>query len=364
MNTRAGTMTNKRGDDQHGYDPKRHAARTLLDRLEQQVDQRPARPARKLGDVLKLPKVTPTTKRLIDSSVRISADPPTLIDFQHTVFCQVGLPYRPTTQRVWEREQGNIALRIEAGVVRDPRAKRWIDLPLPHGEKPRLILIHLNGEALRTGSPVIDVEDSMTAFVRALGVDTNGRNLRTLKDQLARLSASTVRLSVAEDGRAVQINGQVIGAFDLWFPPDADQRVLWPTTVRLSADYFDSLTRHAVPLDSRAVAALAHSALDLDVYAWLAQRLHRVPKGKPQTITWQALKAQFGPDYARLIDFRRKFVPALKTVLTVYPSARIEVTDAGLMLWNSPPPVMKRLVSVPRLDRPTIDGTATEITDT
>jgi hypothetical protein len=25
---------------------------------------------------------------------------------------------------------------------------------------------------------------------------------------------------------------------------------------------------------------------------------------------------------------------------------------------------MKRLVSVPRLDRPTIDGTATEITDT
>ena len=87
----------KRGDaDQYGYDPKRQAAKTLLDRLEHAADQRPARPARKLGDVLKLPKVTPTTKRLIDSSVRISADPPTLIDFQHTVFCQVGLPYRPT----------------------------------------------------------------------------------------------------------------------------------------------------------------------------------------------------------------------------------------------------------------------------
>ena len=139
------------------------------------------------------------------------------------------------------------------------------------------------------------------------------------------------------------------------------QRVLWPSTVRLDPDYFDSLTKHAVPLDSRAVAALAHSALDLDIYAWLAQRLHRIPKGKPQTITWQALKSQFGPDYDRLRDFRRKFVPALKTVLTAYPSARIEIADAGLVLWNSPPPVLKKQVSMPRLNPLTIDATATEI---
>ena len=45
------------------------------------------------------------------------------------------------------------------------------------------------GEALRTGSPDIDVERSLTAFVRALGIDTNGRNLRTLRDQASRLAA-------------------------------------------------------------------------------------------------------------------------------------------------------------------------------
>ena len=111
-------------------------------------------------------------------------------------------------------------------------------------------------------------------------------------------------------------------------------------------------------------ATSTHSALDLDIYAWLAQRLHRVSKGKPQTITWQALKTQFGPDYGRLIDFRRKFALALKTVLTTYPNARVEIADAGLVLWNSPPPVLKRLVSVPRLDPLTIDATATNITDT
>ena len=51
--------------------------------------------------------------------------------------------------------------------------------------------------------------------------------------------------------------------------------------VRLSQDYFESLQKHAVSLDERAVTALAHSAMGLDVYTWLAQRVHRVPPEKP-----------------------------------------------------------------------------------
>src|SRR3954449_8662064 len=150
------------------------------------------------------------------------------------------------------------------------------------------IQIHLSTEAVRTSSPTIDVGGSLTAFARSLGIDTNGPSIRAFKDQLARLAASTVRLGVVSGGRATQINTQIVSGIDLWLPKNADQRVLWPSTVTLSADYFASLQRHAVPLDPRAVAALAHSALDLDIYAWLAQRLHRVPKRKPQTITWQA----------------------------------------------------------------------------
>jgi hypothetical protein len=353
-------MTKKRGDDQHGYDPERAAARSLFDRLERQAEQRPDKSARKLGDVLKVPKVTPTTKRLIDAHAHILDGPADDIAFSHSVLCQTSLPYRPTDERVWIRDQGHVSLLIEAGRARHPDTGKWVELPLPHGEKPRLVMLHLNSEAKRTRSPIIDVRDSMTAFVRALGIDTNGRNLRTLRDQLARLAAASIRLGVG----STTIKTDVIDAFDLWWPDDAKQRTMWPSTVRLAPRYFDSLMEHAVPLDSRAVAALAHSALDLDIYAWLAQRLHRIHKAKPQTITWQALKSQFGPDYDRLRDFRRKFVPALKTVLTAYPDARIEMVDAGLVLWNSPPPVLKRQVSTPRLNPLTIDATATEIPDT
>jgi hypothetical protein len=334
-------MAKKQGDDQHGYDPKRSAARLLRERLERQAEQRPDKPARKLGDVLKLPTITPKAKRLIDAHTEIIDAPTDDIAFLHTVLCQAGLPYRPTELRRWQRRQGAASLLIEAGSALDPRTGDFVELGLPHGERPRLILIHLSTEAIRTGSPIIDVGGSLTAFARSIGVDTNGPSIRRFKDQLARLAASTVRLGVVSDGRATQINTQIVSGIDLWLPKDADQRILWPSTVTLSAEYFASLQRHAVPLDPRAIASLAGSALALDCYAWLAQRLHRIAPGKPAAIQWATLQAQFGPDYGRARDFRRKFVQVLREVQLVYPASRLDVTDTGLVLHNSRPPISK-----------------------
>jgi hypothetical protein len=356
-------MAKKQGDDQYVYDPDRSTARSWFDHMEQQAEQRPDKPAQQIGDALrglKVPKVTPKDKRLIDAYAEIVASPADDIAYLHSVLCQTSLPYKPTDERFWIRDQGHVSLLVEAGRARHPDTGKWVELPLPHGEKPRLVMLHLNSEAKRTKSSTIEVGASLTAFVRALGIDTNGRNLRTLRDQTARLAAASIRFGIG----STTIKTDVIDAFDLWRPDDAKQRPLWPSTVQLAPRYFDSLMEHAVPLDSRAVAALAHSALDLDIYAWLAQRLHRIPEGKPQTITWPALKAQFGVGYAELRRFRRSFKEALKTVRAVYPSARIEEADTGLLLRNSPPPVPKSQVVTRRLTPLTIDATATEITDT
>ena len=182
----------------------------------------------------------------------------------------------------------------------------------------------------------------MTSFARSLGLETNGQQLRSLKEQLARLAAATVRMGVVEEGRAIQVNTQFVSAFDLWFPKQSDQRVLWPSTVRLSEEYFQTLGKHAVPLDHRAVAALASSSMALDVYAWLAQRLHRIPTGKPQFIAWSSLYEQFGQGFARVRDFRRRFLETLQQVVSAYPTARIAADDGGLTLSHSPPPVASR----------------------
>ena len=130
---------------------------------------------------------------------------------------------------------------------------------------------------------------------------------------------------------------------ELWFEKNERQRVLWPTTIRLSLDYYESLSRHAVPLDERAIAALA-----LDVYCWLAQRLHRVPVGGQQ-IGWQALHDQFGQGFARVRKFREFFLKQLRQVCAAYPAARLDEDLAGLTLWPSPPPPGKRFLSTWRL---------------
>ena len=288
-------------------------------------------------------------QRLLDTSTAIRGAPPERIDFLHAVQCQCGIPYRNPGENIreWDRKQGIASLRIEAGSAIDPHTGEFVKLGLPYGEKPRLVLIHLATEAVRTGSPVVDVEDSMTAFARSLGLETNGQQLRSLKDQLARLASATVRMGIVEEGRAIQVNTQFVSAFDLWFPKQPDQRVLWPSTVRLSEEYYQSLGQHAVPLDHRAVAALASSSMSLDIYVWLAQRLHRVPSGRPQFVAWDSLHEQFGQGFTRVRDFRRKFLQALHHVLSAYPAARISGDDRGLTLTHSPPPVAPR--TAPRL---------------
>jgi len=224
-----------------------------------------------------------------------------------------------------------------------PKEERFVELGLPFGPKSRMILMHINQRALIAQSPVI----------------------KTVKDQLARLASSSIRLGVVRDGQAITVNSNIVSAFDLWFPKDERQRVLWPSTVSLSLDYFQSLMSQAVPVDEAHIAALSHSALALDIYSWLAQRLHRIPVEKPQTVSWIALHAQFGQGYNpdAMFKFRQKFRVALKEVLTVYSAARVEDDEAkparrqvqngkmiwredvakGLKLFHSAPPVRKLL---------------------
>lgn len=295
--------------------------------------------------------LTPHQRKLIEASAEIQSTQPGQADFLHSVQCQCSLPYvNPGDEvREWERRQGFASLRVEAGSALDPRTGQFVKLGLPYGEKPRLVLIHLASEAIRTGSPLIDAEDSMTAFARSLSIATNGPQLRGLKDQLARLASATIRFGFIEGDHAVQINTQIVTAFDLWFPQQPDQRVLWPSTVRLSDEFFKSLAKHAVPLDNRAIAALSSSSLALDTYVWLAQRLHRVQSGKPQFIHWISLHDQFGQGFARVRDFRRQFLQTLHQVTAVYPTAKLAIDEKGVTLHNSPPPIPSRTIVLGKL---------------
>jgi len=282
--------------------------------------------------------------RMVEAVVQIAAgQDDNEIAYHHTVFCQTALPYRHVDDRIWERTNGFVSLSVEAGRAFHPERQEWVNLPLPFGPKARLIMIHLDTEAKRKQSPMIELEDSMTAFVKKLqGRSPNGPELRKFKNQASAIAGALFRFAAARGDRTFQIDAKVVTGFELWYPKDERQKTLWPSFVRLSDEYYSTLVNHAVPLDHRAIMAIQHNALALDIYKWLAQRLCRVPAKAPAFIPWPIVQMQFGQGYTRLRAFRAIFLKTLKEVLTQYPGAKIDVNEQGLKLYHSRPPVIPK----------------------
>lgn len=295
------------------------------------------------GSPKELRAPTPTQMRLIDSAASIKTEQDDgAIAYHHTVFCQTALPYRKVDDRVWERNNGHVSLRVEAGSALHPEHKKWVNLPLPFGTKSRLMLMHFDTYAVLQQSPVVEIENSMTAFLKKLqGYSPNGKELAAFRDHAAAITGSLFRFAVVQDNRTLQVDTKIVTSFELWYPRDADQKTLWPSYVQLSDEYFNTLKNHAVPLDHRAVAALRHSALALDIYKWLAQRLCRVPAKTPAFVAWPNVQLQFGQGYDRIRAFRKVFVDTLKTVTSQYPQAKVDVSERGLTLHLSAPPIAK-----------------------
>lgn len=303
------------------------------------------KPTRKSANKAQGPvKTSRIVGRLVESSVSIALDKATIEDaiFQHSVLCQTFLPYRNPGEevRVWQQKQGNVTLAVQAISTLNPQNNDFEFFGLPYGAKARLILAHLNSEAVKTQQPLIDVEKTMTGFIKKIGLSTDGRTVREVKEQLARLSSSLISMGYSDGERGMQVNVMIAKAFDIWFPKNENQRVAWNSKIQLTDEYFNSLVKHAIPLDIRALAALSHNAMALDIYVWLAQRLHRVPPGKPQFISWLQTKEQFGQGYDRMDNFKQVFRRTLASVLTQYRTARIdEDLNKGFNLHHSPSPI-------------------------
>jgi hypothetical protein len=77
----------------------------------------------------------------------------------------------------------------------------------------------------------------------------------------------------------------------------------------------------------------------IDVYIWLAYRLHALRKDVD--VSWLALHGQFGQGYGRLRDFRRDFVQALELAVAAYPEARVGISERGVILRPSRPAIAK-----------------------
>lgn len=254
--------------------------------------------------------------------------------------CALPLTRQSLDIRRYERRQGRMSLVVHAGELKSPQGETVIQ-PLPHGSRARLLMLHLCSEAIRQGTPTIHIEDSLSAFIRAMGFPVTGGvngTLTAFKAQLSALAACRLQIGMWDGQRARNINAVPFSELDVWMPTNPDQRMLWPSTVTFSLDFFASLQAHALPINVEAVRAFAGSARKLDLMFWLGYRLHTLKK--PAVISWTALQEQFGEGFTRPRAFRAQIADEITQIRDVFPKLPAKLDEHGLTLSPAGPDVL------------------------
>lgn len=293
--------------------------------------------------------LTAVEKRFNDAVVNIALNDPGFEDtgFMPAGLCHVFFPYKdPGAETLLYRKHGDFILTMEATTEINPETGIPERFGLPFGSKPRMMLALLNTLAIRTQAPEIYLGNSLTEFVgKYLKLDTNGRSIREIKNHMARLAATDIKIvhKIGESAGYTHSTRQrvnIIRDIDIWWSKSPNQRHLWGNGLRFSDDYFKALQEHGVPLDLRALEAVSNKPLAIDLYSFLAHRLHYL--NKPLFITWKGIKDQFGQHYKNMDDFKKEFRHCLKMVRLVYPDAMIREDDnKGFILSPSHPPIKK-----------------------
>ena len=261
--------------------------------------------------------------------------------YNHAVLASISLPYRSLgNTQAFTRVSGNASLRLRAGEVLEANGS-YRCAKLPYGAASRLLLLQLCSSAVKRQTPVVEVERSLTAFCRQLGLSTDWRHLQRIKEQALRLSVLHMRIDVEHPEYKDTFKGDVFSSFRVDVPASYQQETLFPSIVEFSPKFYQSLVSHAIPMPLESIASLSHSARAIDAYCWLASRLHRVQKNKPMKVRWTSLRYQFGNPEQLMKGFKSAFKVALKQALFVYPEARVEIVHGGIMLYRSPTPVKR-----------------------
>jgi hypothetical protein len=261
------------------------------------------------------------------------------IGFIAKFLVQTTLPHRHQPGSQYTRTDGRFTLRItDVGGA-----------GLPYGSYPRLILIWMTSEAIRTSSRELELGSSLSRFMAELGLQATGGHWGTIprfRDQMQRLIGAAISTRWEQDGNGQHLatgeNLLLADRFQLWWTPQTVPAVRPAiSSITLSADFFEQLVASPVPLDLRAVRVLKQSPLALDLYAWATRRVSYLER--PTLISWEALRRSFGAGYAETpqgrVKFRAKALEALRRVCRVYSALHLEIESRGVMLRPSAPHV-------------------------
>ena len=279
--------------------------------------------------------------------------------FLHSALCAMSLPVRrPVDENApIIRQDGQYTLAITPRPVlqRIDGQQQMHILGVPYGSLPRLVLIHIMTEAVRTRSRHIVLGSSFTDWMRRMGFRTisyGPRGSATLiRQQLDRLLACEwmIRWDNQNEKGDQEFAVKEVKLTNDYTGVNACSGS-FSREILLTEGFFEHLREHAVPLDENAVRQLRDSATSLDLYTWLSYRLPRIAKNRTTLLSWNQLAVHFGNDGTNIRKFRQTIRDSWeRQVSAVYPEAKAEFDTAAIRLYASPAPLQRRplrLVSV------------------
>jgi hypothetical protein len=282
---------------------------------------------------------------LVDIAAEILADEAQRIGITYSGFCLTGFPHKKLPdEAAWEKTGHNVTLLIEPGRMKQGTGPSVL-FGVPYGARARIIMIYLQTHAVRSGGRQVQLGRSMRDWMTRMGLSSGGETAKALRDQARRISACHIKFfwsgmdSEGRHGDGFRKGGIVTDGFFFREEHEDRQGTLFEDVVTLDEAFYEALRDHPVPLLESAIQKLKEKSLALDVYVWLAYRLHSLQR--PTPVSWISLFAQFGTGFRLARQFRPYFLEALAAALAAYPDATLTLETDGIVMHPSRPPITK-----------------------
>jgi hypothetical protein len=176
-------------------------------------------------------ELTPAQAKLLDDVERAYMA-------RRLVLCT--LPHsNPGDVPAWGRVNGNFAFAIQPSID----AFTHKSVGIPYGTIPRLLLYWVCTEAVQMKSPILELGDTLSDFMRELGLDPThgGKNSPAyrLKDQASRLFSATITFQYKFP--ATRLDTKIGHAQLWWTPKHPDQAALWGSRLELTPEFFKAI---------------------------------------------------------------------------------------------------------------------------
>lgn len=279
-------------------------------------------------------------RRVVDAAAGYLGAEETETAFLFSGWAYTALPHkRLQNDASWTVRTDQASIVVQPGLY-VPDVGEAVPVGVPFGSRARLILLYLQSEAIKTNSREIELGRSMNDWLKRMSIAPGGKTIAEVRDQANRIARCRLTFQFRKGDVSALANSHILD--QALFVDDNHSGSPLVETARISETYFAELKKHPFPVEEAAIRQIANNSMAIDVYTWLAYRMHALKA--PTDITWKALFQQFGHGFGRLDNFRLKFKQSLNLALAVYPAAEVDVASGGLRLHPSKAPVAKKAV--------------------